>query len=161
MWFATILPHFVTGCLFTFLIVLNSLCLYLTWFFRRFKSIPRYFLHLISITPVSWFFPSPYCMLHLILLCCLFIISLTSKTGAPPGSVLRLLILSHHSFCYLLSCCLYADNFKFTINLIYLSAYLTFWLRYLLGISNLVCPKLDSWFFFSPKPALPLSSSSQ
>lgn len=65
-------------------------------------------------------FLSLYCMFHLILLCCLFLISPTSKHLSAPGLSPRVLILSYQSLCYRLCSHLYANNFEFTISLIFI-----------------------------------------
>ena len=120
---------------------------FLTWPFSRFD----YFLFPIlssldfeNIT-VSWLFFSPYCILHLSLLCCLFLVSSNSKHWSAHGlsPILHYLLCSH----------LYADNFTFTIRLVYSSAYLTIWLnRYLIGISNLKHVQNQNFWTFCPKP---------
>ena len=74
-----------------------------------------YFLYLILRTSISWLFFSPYCVLHLSLLCCLFLIPPNSKHWSAHGlsPILHYLLCSH----------LYADSFTFTICLVYSSAW--------------------------------------
>lgn len=92
---------------------------------------------------------------------------------SSPQSPLLLILISSNSkhwsahglspiLHYLLCSHLYADNFTFTIRLVYSSAYLTIWLnRYLIGISNLKNVKIKTSEFFVQNLILSQSSSSQ